>query len=103
MSNPIDNGQRINGSVTGIGRKQSEQVGKTASTPAGAPTGTDGLADASVQSERLLKIREAIDSTPEVDAERVETIKRAIAEGEFPVDPQRIAEKFAELESLLNN
>ena len=34
--------------------------------------------------------------------ERVEAIKQAIAEGRFPIDPERIAAKFAELEGLLN-
>jgi negative regulator of flagellin synthesis FlgM len=100
MSNPIDNGPRISGSaVGGTSRSQQSQAGKST---ASAATTTAGQADAASESERLQQVRERIDNTPEVDMERVEQIKQAIAEGRFPVDAQRIAAKFAELEGMLN-
>lgn len=43
----------------------------------------------------------AEDTTPAVDAEKVEAIREAIAEGRYHVDPVRLAEKFIELEGEL--
>lgn len=101
MSNPIDNGPRINGSaVGGTSRSQQSQTGKSVTSADAA--GAASKADAASESERLQQVRERIDNTPEVDMERVEEIKRAIAEGRFPVDAKRIAAKFVELEGMLN-
>lgn len=101
MANPIDNGPRVPGSgVSGSGRTQSVQPGKSReaeSREAAAPA-----VDERVESERLQQVREKVDNTPEVDMDRVEAIKQAIAEGRYPLDPQRIAQKFVELEGLLN-
>lgn len=99
MPNPIDNGPRLNGAL-------GPQAGRgpTGSKEAAADAASDrpeAAADKGVQSERLQLIKERIDGTPEVDMARVEEIKQRIAEGDYPVDPQRIAEKFAQLEGLL--
>lgn len=103
MSNPIDNGPRVNGStVGGTSRGQQSQAGKSTASAGATAQAALGQADAASESERLQQVRERIDSTPEVDMERVEKIKQAIAEGRFPVDAKRIAAKFAELEGMLN-
>ncbi|KAB7627205.1 flagellar biosynthesis anti-sigma factor FlgM [Alkalilimnicola sp. S0819] len=107
MSNPIDNGSRINGGAPLGGLRKAH---------AGAVQGTDLAAEAerkdagnatqtsgSNASERLQAVRDRIDNTPEVDMERVEAIKQQIADGEYPLNPERIAEKFLELEGMLND
>lgn len=106
MANPIDNGPRVNGAnVPARSRVQSGSepsavvAGNVADNAASeAATG----AESAVASSRLQQIQERIDGTPEVDTARVEAIKQAIAEGNFPIDPARIAQKFVELEGLLN-
>ena len=35
------------------------------------------------------------------DHEKVERIKQALVDGNYPVDPRRVAESFAEMEKLL--
>ncbi len=52
--------------------------------------------------ERLQKIEVAMasDSTP-FDRDKVESIKQRIAEGEYVINADRIAEKFLETEQLL--
>lgn len=101
MTNPIDNGPRFNGSVVSTTRAQG--VSTAAPARKEAVDTLDRGYDAGVESERLQLIKERIDSTPEVDVVRVEAIKQSIAEGKYPLDPQRIAEKFAQLEGLLNS
>ena len=42
-----------------------------------------------------------INDTPAFDSDRVEQITRAIRDGAYPVNPDRIAQKFIELEAKL--
>lgn len=102
MSNPIDNGPRLTGStITGTGR--GAKARGPATTDGGADKASGEQGDRSVASSRLQAVRDRIDNTPSVDRERVESIKQRIASGEYAVDPQRVASKFAELEGLLSD
>ncbi|RFA28567.1 flagellar biosynthesis anti-sigma factor FlgM [Alkalilimnicola ehrlichii] len=103
MSNPIDNNTRLNGTLINTGRTQGTGNTGKSNEPVAPVEGKNGTAQAGVESERLQMVRDRIDSTPEVDIERVEAIKQSIAEGRYPLDPERIADKFAELEGLLNS
>lgn len=103
MTIPIDNGSRINGTGPATVRSKPAQTDRTDASSDARDSGRTGAADASFASERLQQVRERIDATPEIDTERVETIKRALAEGRLPFDPQRIAQKFAALEGLLDD
>ncbi|WP_435104245.1 flagellar biosynthesis anti-sigma factor FlgM [Arhodomonas sp. AD133] len=103
MSNPIDNGPRVNGNaVAGSKANRSGEPERGESQPTRNDTAARG-ADASSQSERLTAVREAIDKTPEVDQARVDELRERITKGEYPLDPNRIADRFAEFESLLGD
>ena len=57
-------------------------------------------------SEESLQVRELqqqLDSIPEVNAEKVAAIKQEIAKGNYPLDPERIAENLLNLEKALND
>ena len=99
MSNPIDNGSRVGGSGLSGLRGATNKGPRAPERDDVAVGGASG--DTAVASSRLQQVRDTIDNTPEVDMDKVEAIKQAIAEGRFPIDPKRIAEKFAELEGLL--
>lgn len=102
MANPIDNGPRVNGGNVAVKpRVQNGEAPAANVADQAAPEAVAG-GDTQVQSSRLQQVQERIDNTPEVDMARVEAIKQAIAEGNFPIDAERIAQKFAELEGLLN-
>lgn len=102
MTNPIGNGPRVD--RTGVGTAS----GSTPADPRDNATGTDnahgGVAAkaSSMQSERLQAIRSAIEGTPAVDRDRVAAIRDQIARGEYPLNPDRIAQRFAEFEKLLH-
>jgi negative regulator of flagellin synthesis FlgM len=49
----------------------------------------------------LSKAAETAMATGDFDAVKVENIKRAISEGNYPLDQRRIAESFAAIESML--
>lgn len=50
---------------------------------------------------KLRQLEAQIANQPVVDTQRVESVKKAIADGSFKVDSNRIAEKMAEIENLL--
>jgi negative regulator of flagellin synthesis FlgM len=102
MANPVNNNPRPGVGIAATPHGKPAQ----ASTPdnSAAPGAVSrGAADASTESGRLQQIRERIDSTPDLDMKRVEDIKLALAEGRLSLDPERIAQKFASLEGLLNS
>jgi negative regulator of flagellin synthesis FlgM len=47
------------------------------------------------------QILNQMQSLPEVDSNRIESIKSAIANGEYKPDAEMIAKKFSEIEQLL--
>ena len=101
MSNPIEGGgpRPIGPASTQPdkgGRSQGAPGTQESSRPGSGP-GPDGAET----SERLQSVRERIDQTPEVDRDRVEAIKERIANGDYPIDAEKVAQKFAELEALI--
>ena len=50
----------------------------------------------------LKQLQERLEQQDSFDAERVAEIKAAIAEGRYPIDNERLARNFYELESKLN-
>lgn len=98
MSNPIEGGPRPVGSAAtqpGKSQKVDGNAQQSIASPAGSGT------DEAETSERLRGVRDRIDQTPEVDRERVEAIKEKIANGDYPIDAEKIARKFAQLEALI--
>lgn len=103
MANPIDGTGRPAGPPLQESR-DSRQVRE----PAGQPPTNDapteaGERSAASESERLQAVREAVDQAPEVDRERVDALREQIANGDYPLNAESIAERFAELEGLLES
>lgn len=63
-----------------------------------ATTDTVSLTDAAA---RLKSLEAAVASQPVVDTQRVELIKKALAEGTFEINDKKIAEKLQRLEQSL--
>lgn len=55
----------------------------------------------SQEAKKLGQLQAKIDSSPDVNLEKVNEIRRAIAEGKFHVNPERIAEALLNQEELL--
>lgn len=74
-------------------RAKTSARGQTETT-----SGSPASAVVELSSDQLLK---QMKNLPEVDSQRVQSIKNALANGEYKPDPERIASKFAEIENLL--
>ncbi len=80
--------------------KQSEQ------SPAQAESGTSSTADTvsiSDNAAQLGKLSNVVDTTPVVDAQRVEQVKQAINNGSYEVDAAKVADKLMNFESILKS
>ena len=53
-------------------------------------------------SDRAKSLTQASAGSPPFDAARVDAIREAIAEGRYHVDPERLAQRFLDLENLIN-
>lgn len=56
----------------------------------------------SEDAQSLQRIQETLEREDSFDAKRVEDIKQAISEGRYPVDNDRLARRFLDLESQLS-
>jgi negative regulator of flagellin synthesis FlgM len=56
----------------------------------------------SPEAQNLAKLQAKVSELPEVNIERVESIKKAIAEGRFEINPERIAENMLIQDELFN-
>ncbi len=70
----------------------ADKLGERADTDKVSLTGT---------AETLRKLETAIASAPDMNTDRVERVKNAIARGEYAVDNNRVAEKMIALERML--
>lgn len=87
-------GQNDNSTATKSGTKQDN-------------TGVSGSAEGDVRltdtAAKLRQIEAQIAEQPVVDVKRVESVKKAIADGSFQIDANRVAEKMADFENLLSS
>jgi len=51
----------------------------------------------------LSNVAQKVMAQPDFDRAKVEAIKQAIKEGNYPINPRRIAESFVALERLIDN
>jgi negative regulator of flagellin synthesis FlgM len=77
----------------------------TKNPPAAADTKVSSAKDdvsISSEAQSLAKLQAKIGELPDVNLERVENIKQAIAEGRFHINPERIAENMLIQDELFN-
>ena len=79
-------------------KQTAEQPNTQQESGNSSTTDTVSLSDNAVQLDRL---GNGLASSPVVDAKRVEQVKQAIENGNYEVDPARVAEKLMQFEILL--
>ena len=67
--------------------------------PASAPDQMGGSAADRVDLSAFAK---SLDAEPAFDRSKVDSIKRAIQEGQYAIDPRRIAESFVAIERMIS-
>ena len=97
---PIDQKLPVRSDAAAKAKPQADRGG----APAGgenASVNVDSV-EISRDAHSLRQLQSRIQNLDSFDQERVNSIKQAIQNGEYPVDSNRLAEKFLDLESQLN-
>jgi negative regulator of flagellin synthesis FlgM len=112
MTDAISNyGRRAQ--TDGALRSALDKSGKKAETPGTLGSPVDGLSNAAaptsskeIHSKHELALNKAIQRAkdePDFDRAKVESIKQAIQQGQYPLNPRRIAESFLAIEQLIRD
>ncbi|ROQ20435.1 FlgM family anti-sigma-28 factor [Marinimicrobium koreense] len=79
-------------------RESGPQSGAAGSSP--RPASRDSV-ELSAEAQSMNRLEENLAQLPDVDVERVASLKQAIAEGRFEIDPERIAQNMLNQDDLL--
>jgi len=86
-----------NRSASGVGQNNSGKVDQSAEKTS-SPDGDSVML--SPEAQALKRLEAQINASPDIDSTRVAAIKRAIAEGNFEINVERIAEKMLQQDSF---
>jgi len=103
MSDPVSFNQNRISSAGSASRTTLDKLGKKqAPVKTDAPTENKAPArTVSSDSVNLSNVKERMDSQPDFDRAKVDAIKAALQQGNYPVNPRKIAESFVSLEKLI--
>ncbi len=96
---PIDSTGKIQTSLDKLYKRKTDSVrtndqsNSTASTNATRPTGQDQFI-LSPQSSEVNRIKQQLDEIPEVDEQKVATLRERVNNGTYAVTSQQVAEKI---------
>ena len=101
MTSPISNINRptTESLTSNAGKTRAKSTNE--STSAESRPAADDTVSLSEESVQVRELQQQLGNIPDVDAEKVEAIKQEIAKGNYPLDPERIAENLINLEKAL--
>ncbi len=94
----INAGSRSKASDSALNSRSGADAGKSTAASAQPQPETVKLSN---EAQSLNKLEETLSQLPDIDEGRIASIKQAIDEGSFTIDPERIADKLASLEGRL--
>ena len=100
----IDPNNNIRLNTNGNSSQRAQSSGATKAPEASSaspPQGSNDSVSLSGEAQVLQRLTDQINAAPDVDLDKVEAIKQAISEGRFEVNPEKIAERMLEQDSLL--
>ena len=103
MSDPISSSQSRISSSNSASRTTLDKLNKKPVTVK-SDSDAETKAPAKTQSKdsvNLSNVKDRIDAQPDFDRSKVDAIKAALQQGNYPVNPRRIAENFVALENMI--
>lgn len=100
--NGIGPGQ-VNTQKTQTGKSQAAQPQQTqpAAEQARAQSARGENVSLSSQAKNLKQLEQRLDSYPEVDDDRIEQIKSALADGSYKIDAEKLAQKMLDMDNSI--
>ncbi len=102
MTDPINPSGRSSASAIGGNASKSAATRLTSdsATETGARADSDTVS-LSAQSRKVIELQQQLKNAPEIDSVKIEAIKQEIANGNYPLDANKIAENLISLEQSL--
>lgn len=91
-------GRLQNTTVTKTSQKNSTEIDKS---PTANKPSEDSI-EITSNAARINKALESASASPIIDNDRVAAVKQALADGDYSIDAQKIAQKMTQFDSLLN-
>lgn len=103
MTNPINPlGRSVAGSVnSNTERTQSSNAGNSAESGSSSRTNTEDTVSLSQESQQVSGLQQQLKDSPAIDQAKVDSIKQEIANGNYPLDAEKIAVNLINLEQSL--
>lgn len=98
--NPLNNRPATSPVNNNSGKAQAKDSVDNSSSASGSASVEDTVS-LSTGSQQVIELQQRLKSTPEIDSAKVEAIKQEIANGNYPLDPEKIAENLISLEQSL--
>ena len=96
---------KINGVSGGPPRldssKPAQPAGKTGSSDSLRSTSAADEVSLTDSAQLMMRLERLIDDVPQIDRDRVEAVKQAIADGSYSVDAERVAAEVLRMELSL--
>jgi len=100
MTNPINPLSRsTSGSVSS--NTEKNQLSNTPDSTSSARVSTEDKVSLSLESRQVSGLQQQLKDSPAIDMGKVESIKQEIANGNYPLDAEKIAENLINLEQSL--
>lgn len=103
MTNPINPlGRSVTGSVnSNTERSQSNKAADNAESSSTSRTSTEDTVSLSQESQQVSGLQQQLKDSPAIDQAKVDSIKQEIANGNYPLDAEKIAVNLINLEHSL--
>jgi flagellar biosynthesis anti-sigma factor FlgM len=101
----IDISKLYGGSVGSAGTTKPGAVGKpdAEASPVNPARDTDDTVSLTSMGSELQNLEQRVTEAPMVNQERIQSIKDALSRGDYPFNPERIAEKMLDMEKFLSH
>ena len=100
MNNPINPLSRTTSNPVNTNASKASNKEQTESSSTSQATSEDTVS-LSAQSQQVSGLQQELKNAPAIDRAKVESIKQEIANGNYPLDPEKIAKNLINLEQSL--
>ena len=100
MPNSINGPSHISNNISqnNSTKEAPKQAGETQNSQSASSSAVLNLTNTA---ESLQTLQKKLADTPDIDKQKVDSIKLALTEGKYQIDAEKVAEKFIEIEKAL--
>ena len=100
---PVDHGARKSADKAGHSEKSASLANTAPAATPGVTPPTPPASKDSADEINLRKVVQRMHEEPNFDRKKVDSIRQAISDGHYPLDPRRIAESFLAIEQMIRS